>query len=1041
MSIKWFPKRVLRSCAVTTGQLCQDIAQSSTVAPKGISRVNRCLPVLLFCLLSACVYAQNTHCLGLKNPTSFEMTGGAANSSWTGYLGNKDSVVSTCSSIPFLLESNTQTIPAPQLESITFTGSNDRCENRSRKSKDIMGNYDNKRRFVIKGAGLDTMTAMHLSYLPPDSSFTSSIRLGNYCGGHEAEALAYQFDVSPNNALISIWYAMSLQDAGHATFEENPEFVIQVEKREYNQWVRIGGDTLCYVQPTPRTQDSIGVFKKGVPKIGWEPAARNPKAGNLYKEWQKVTIDLSQYLYATVRIIVASSDCYHTSHYGCCYIAGECQPMKMQVDACAHTSAGVSVLRAPDGLLSYQWYRSKTGVLSAAAQRMDSSYVILLGDTSSTLNVNIGHFVNYYTNDTMQQTQFKCVMQSLMNHNNPSARVVSTLLAEISDDGSIPVYQTVCDSLRWVDTVITASGVYSKTFSSVHGCDSIVNLHLTVNRSTKDDTAVNACDSYSWRGMNYTTSGIYTYRDTNAFGCNYNDTLRLAVNQSTAEGVADTVCNLKVWYDSTYTVSGAYSHHLTNVSGCDSVLTLHLTVNYGAMGDTSATSCDQYVWNDSTYRRSGDFMQMFPALNGCDSVATLHLTIHTTYDHLFPHTYCDTFTWEGHTYHAPHDTAVHHYTAVNGCDSAVTYHLTRHLSVTATDRQTACDSFLWHGAIFTESTDTAVYHDTTVNGCDSAVTLRLTINRSTESRDELESCDSLLWWRDSVMYRHGTTSAYVTYTNTAGCDSTVWLWLKLYTGDSSESSRTVCDSMRWIDGRYYSADTTVSALLASVHGCDSVVTLHLTVNRSSIATVSDSAYGSYTWRDGNTYWHDTVVSYILTNAAGCDSMLSYHIIVKPVPIEIVNLDDHVIVVNHYPLGRDSLRFDFLDYRWYRDSTYLGEYRHQDYITSIPQLCGLYHVEVPTDPTMQHWQRSNTVHVYRLYNEPALSAWPSPLSSGAQLHIAATDDVTSCWLYDNQGRLCMTIPISQGSATIPIRLSSGVYTLTDGRGNQVRIVVY
>jgi hypothetical protein len=226
-----------------------------------------------------------------------------------------------------------------------------------------------------------------------------------------------------------------------------------------------------------------------------------------------------------------------------------------------------------------------------------------------------------------------------------------------------------------------------------------------------------------------------------------------------------------------------------------------------------------------------------------------------------------------------------------------------------------------------------------------------------------------------------------------------------------------------------------------VHGCDSVVTLHLTVNRSSIATVTDSAYGSYTWRDGNTYWHDTVVSYILTNAAGCDSMLSYHIIVKPVPIEIVNLDDHVIVVNHYPLGRDSLRFDFLDYRWYRDSTYLGEYRHQDYITSIPQLCGLYHVEVPTDPTMQHWQRSNTVHVYRLYNEPALSAWPSPLSSGAQLHIAATDDVTSCWLYDNQGRLCMTIPISQGSATIPIRLSSGVYTLTDGRGNQVRIVVY
>ena len=298
--------------------------------PNGFEAVRHLFLLFFFCFLSTLLYAQNTHCLGLKNPTSFTATGGVDSSSWTGYTGAKEQAASTCSSIPLFSSRTTQTVAAAQLES--KYSNTTRCDSRSRNSRDIRGSLDYKRRFVIKGAGYDTMTAMHLSYLPPDSSFTSSIRLGNYCGGHEAEALTYKFKVNPDNALVSIWYAMSLQDAGHATYAENPEFVIHIEKlEEYNQWTRIGDDTLCYVQPTPRESDPIGVFQRGVPTIGNSGNANNAQAGNLYKDWQKVTIDLSRYLYSTIRIKIASSDCTHTSHYGCCYIAGECQPMKMQV--------------------------------------------------------------------------------------------------------------------------------------------------------------------------------------------------------------------------------------------------------------------------------------------------------------------------------------------------------------------------------------------------------------------------------------------------------------------------------------------------------------------------------------------------------------------------------------------------------------------------------------------------------------------------------------------------------------------------------------
>ncbi|MCR5425042.1 MAG: hypothetical protein K6E93_09860 [Bacteroidales bacterium] len=928
------------------------------------------------------------------------------------------------------------------LESIVTDIGDDTCEIRGQASVDIIGRSDFKRRFVIKGPGYDPVTGNRLSYLPPDSTYTSSIRLGNYCGGHEAEALAYQFDVNPNNALVTIWYAMSMQDARHNTVRENPEFVIHIEKFAHRQWVRIGSDTLCNVQHTPTQSDSLGSFHRGLDSaLVGSGAGQYYVAGNLYKDWQKVVVDLSQYLYSTVRIVMVSSDCMWTQHYAYCYIVGDCQPMKMKVNTCFNDSTGMPVLQAPDGLMSYQWYRSKTGILSATEQRMDSSYVAIQGDTSNTLYTNMGHFVNYYSGDTMSHTQFKCVMHSLMNQNDPSVTVESTLMAEIGGDGSTLAFRTVCDSLHWGDTVITTSGTYTKAFPRDAGCDSLVQLRLTVNRNTSHNASVSACDRYVWHNATYTTSGVYSYITQNANRCYHYDTLQLVVNHSVADSIADTVCNSMVWCDTTYTVSGSYNRHLTTDGGCDSSLMLRLTVNSDVSSDSAATACDRYMWNGVLYGSGGDHTQTFLAANGCDSVVTLHLTLHNSYSHVAPVSYCDTFTWEGVTYRAAHDTAVHHYTAMNGCDSSVTYLLTGHLSSSATDTQMACDRFVWQGNLFVASTDTAVFRTRNVFGCDSTITLHLTINYSTESGDTLERCDSLLWWRNGVVYRYSTDSAYVTYTNTAGCDSTVWLNLSIFTGGSSESSRTVCDSMWWIDNRCYRKDTTVGTTLASVHGCDSIVTLHLTVNHSTHTILFDTAYGSYTWCDGNTYRHDTVVVHIIATAAGCDSVMTLHLFIKPVPIEIVNLDDHVIVVNHYPLGHDSLRYDYPEYRWYRDSAYLGIHREQDYISSTSRLQGSFFVEVPTDSSRTLWCRSNVVTIASEQNTAELMAWPSPLLSGSQLHIAAAEAATSCRLYDNQGRLCAIIPVYQGHGAVPLRLSSGVYMLTDGLGHQVRIVVY
>ncbi|NBU70686.1 MAG: hypothetical protein EBS53_04430 [Bacteroidetes bacterium] len=63
---------------------------------------------------------------------------------------------------------------------------------------------------------------------------------------------------------------------------------------------------------------------------------------------------------------------------------------------------------------------------------------------------------------------------------------------------------------------LTAAGVYSSTFTSVSGCDSVVNLVLSVNPPTVIPTSVQICPggSYTFFGSTLNTAGQYTYTDT-----------------------------------------------------------------------------------------------------------------------------------------------------------------------------------------------------------------------------------------------------------------------------------------------------------------------------------------------------------------------------------------------------------------------------------------------------------------------------------------------------------------------------------------------
>gem|GEM_PF-1059159 len=288
-----------------------------------------------------------------------------------------------------------------------------------------------------------------------------------------------------------------------------------------------------------------------------------------------------------------------------------------------------------------------------------------------------------------------------------------------------------CNSFSWYGTEYTESGTATHTFTNAQGCDSVVTLHLTINRSSTGDTTAVACNSFNWYGTEYTESGTATHTFINAQGCDSVVTLHLTINHSSTGDTTAVACNSFNWYGTEYTESGTATNTFTNAQGCDSVVTLHLTINRSSTGDTTAVACNSFNWYGTEYTESGTATHTFTNAQGCDSVVTLHLTINHSSTGDTTAVACNSFSWYG-TEYTESGTGTHTFTNEQGCDSVVTLHLTINHSSTSTTNVTVCSNDLpyhWNGNDY-NAAGTYTYTTTNAAGCDSVATLILTVNES-----------------------------------------------------------------------------------------------------------------------------------------------------------------------------------------------------------------------------------------------------------------------------------------------------------------------
>ncbi|MPM30014.1 hypothetical protein SDC9_76556 [bioreactor metagenome] len=258
--------------------------------------------------------------------------------------------------------------------------------------------------------------------------------------------------------------------------------------------------------------------------------------------------------------------------------------------------------------------------------------VIINSKTTSTVTVSSCASYNWFGTDYTTSGSYTHVIA-----NAAGCDSTITLNLTIFPDYSFIENQSICsgDTFTWRGNDYSIAGTYTDSYTSINGCDSIYTLNLTVNPTyafSESETICNG-DTLIWQGNNYTAAGIYTASYTTINGCDSIYTLNLTVNPSYAFAENLSVCNGDTlqWQGNNYSVAGTYTAAYTTINGCDSIYTLNLTVNpvYAFTQDQAICNGDIYNWQGNDYSVAGTYTAAYTSITGCDSLYTLNLVVNT----------------------------------------------------------------------------------------------------------------------------------------------------------------------------------------------------------------------------------------------------------------------------------------------------------------------------------------------------------------------------------------------------------------------------
>ena len=468
---------------------------------------------------------------------------------------------------------------------------------------------------------------------------------------------------------------------------------------------------------------------------------------------------------------------------------------------------------------------------------------------------------------------------------------IAPVVAVVHAPDTTVLNQRVCPNGTYTfnGSTLSSSGTYSATFTGANTCDSVVVLNLTIltNDTTNFGQSICQGSTYAFGGSQLGASGVYTHTFTSSIGCDSVVVLTLTVNHPDTTVFIQSICA-----GSTYTFNGVslssggiYIDTLTNVNGCDSFLVLSLTVNRRDTTILTPSICrgSTYAFNGANLSATGIYFDTLSNVHGCDSLIVLELTVRTPDTTRLTQSVCQgsTFAFHGSALGAAgtyYDTL----TSTAGCDSLIILTLTVNPLDTTRTSQSIChgDSYSFGGSSLTTA-GTYTHRLTSQSGCDSLIILTLTVRPTDSSVSSQTVCfGSSYSFHGRNLFTTGTY--YDTATSVNGCDSFVVLHLTVSQPIASSVTVSICSGANY--GGHTSAGTYTDTFVVA-GGCDSVRTLHLSllsVSHSSLTT-SICAGSSYNFNGTNLTTAGTYID-TLRSRGGCDSVIStLTLAINPLP--------------------------------------------------------------------------------------------------------------------------------------------------------------
>ncbi len=186
----------------------------------------------------------------------------------------------------------------------------------------------------------------------------------------------------------------------------------------------------------------------------------------------------------------------------------------------------------------------------------------------------------------------------------------------------------------------------------------------------------------------------------------------------------------------------------------------------------------------------------------------------------------------------------------------------------------ACDNYVLNGFTYTSSGQYTQLLQNTA-GCDSTITLYLEIRNSTSNFINASECGS--YTLNGQAYNSSGIYTQVLQ-NAVGCDSTITLQLFIKNSSSSQITETACDSYT-LNGQVYISSGNYTQQLQNAVGCDSTIHLNLSIKQSSSSQLTVSECDSYTL-NGQTYTASGTYTQVVQNAIGCDSTITLNLTIN-----------------------------------------------------------------------------------------------------------------------------------------------------------------